>query len=299
MAIKNVALLGADGTLGPAMLEALLSANFHVTVLKRENSKSPDQYPPSVTVSRISDGLALDSLVDVLRGQDALVVTIKGSQTEVQKKLADACVQADVKRFIPADFGSCDSSSPLTQELVPLYKQKAELREYLSQLAKKNPQFSWTSVVCGHFFDWSLPFIHIFLQDRKADVLDDGEKKCSLSTLSRVGVATARILQKAEQTENRMLYVQSFCVSENEIVRAYERATGDKWEVTKVDAEEFKSAEKAKADKGDSSSVEELVWYLGTVDADWTRNEGFAMKMLGLEDEDLDAAVEKIVRELK
>lgn len=149
MTIKNVALLGADSVLGPAMLKALLAVKFKVTVLKREGSKSPDQYPTSVTISYIPDDLALDSLVKILRGQDALVVTIKGTQTDVQKKLADACVQAGVKRFIPADYGSCDSSSPLTQELVPLYKHKAELREYLAQTAEKHPHFTWTSIVCG------------------------------------------------------------------------------------------------------------------------------------------------------
>ena len=81
MAIKNVALLGANGGLGPAMLEALLSAQFDLVVLKREGSKSSDEYPSSVTIARIPDDLNLDSLVKVLRGVDALVVTIKGSQT--------------------------------------------------------------------------------------------------------------------------------------------------------------------------------------------------------------------------
>ena len=130
-------------------------------------------------------------------------------------------------------------------------------------------------------------------------MLDDGEKKSSLSTVSRVGVATARILERPDQTRNQMLYIQSFCVSQVDIVRAYERATNVEWKVTKYDAEEFKNAEKAKADSGDASSAEELVWYLGYVDADWRKNEGFAMKLLGLEDEDLDAAVEKVIQKFK
>lgn len=301
--IKNVALLGADGKLGIVVLQKLLDEGFNVTVLKRQSSTSSDNYPvsKSVPVSRIPDDLALEALTKVLHGKDALVVTIKGSQTDVQKKLADACVAANVKRFIPADFGSCDSSSPLTQELVPLYKQKTELREYLMQLARANASFSWTSIVCGHFFDYSLDFLHIFLQDRRADIIDDGEKKrASISTLARVGEATARILQHTEQTANQMLYVQSFCVSQTEIVRAFEKAIGGgEWRVTKHDGEEYKNAEKAKAEDGDADAVENLVWYLGAVDADWTTREAFAMNMLGLKDEDLDEATREAVQKFQ
>ncbi|KAI7180426.1 hypothetical protein KC360_g125 [Hortaea werneckii] len=152
--IKNVAILGADGKLGPAVLEALVSASFTVTVLKRESSKSSnDHYPPSVKVARVPNDLNVESLATTLQGHDALVITIKGSQTEVQKKLADAAVQAGVRRMIPADFGSCDSSTTEAQELVPLFKHKADLRQYLQTLAAQHQGFTWTSLVTGHFFD--------------------------------------------------------------------------------------------------------------------------------------------------
>lgn len=159
--IKNVALLGADGTLGPSVLEQLLAAGtFSVTVLKRQGSTQPDNYPDGVKVSQIPDDMDVSALTETLRGQDALVVTIKGSQTEVQHKLAQACVQAGVRRMIPADFGSVDSSSEWTQSLVPLYKHKTALRQKLVGMAEEHPGFSWTSLVCGHFFDWDPYFLH-------------------------------------------------------------------------------------------------------------------------------------------
>lgn len=100
MAIKTVALLGADGKLGPAVLNELLAASFAVTVLKRQGSKQPDNYPSGVKVARVPDDMDdIDALAKVLTGQDALVVTIKGSQTEVQDKLARAAVKAGVKRM--------------------------------------------------------------------------------------------------------------------------------------------------------------------------------------------------------
>ncbi|KAK0945841.1 hypothetical protein LTR29_002698 [Friedmanniomyces endolithicus] len=293
--IKNVALLGADGQLGSAILHALLSANYTVTVLKRHSSKSPDSYPAPVTVNRFPDDLEPHALASALQGQHALIASIKGSQTAIQQRLAEACLISNVQRFIPADFGSCDSSTALTQELVPLYKRKAELRAYLQDLASRHPDFSWTSLVCGHFFDWSLEFVHLWPAEHRADILDDGETRFSMSTLSRVAEATVRVLERPAETRNRMLYVQSFCVTQREIIAAYEAVMGREWEVVAFESGKFRDEQKAKAEAGDAGANEELVWYLGTVDADWRSREDFAMKLLGLEDEGLKEAVQKVV----
>ena len=297
MSITNVTLLGADGKLGPAILHALLSHSFQVTVLKRTSSKSTDIYPSSVRVFKVPDDFSVDAVADNLRGQDAVVVTIKGSQTDLQYKLAQACIKAGVKRFIPADFGSCDSSSPMTQALVPLYKRKTELREHLMQFANENSAFTWTSLVCGHFFDWNPEFLHVWVKEKRAEILDDGEAKWSASTLSRIGEATASILKNSDATENQMVYVQSFCVSQKQVVKAFERATGSEWRVDRLDSGEYEREEKAKADGGDLDAVEHLVWLLGTVDANWEGKEGFAMERLGLKNEDLEAVVERLVQE--
>jgi putative NADH-flavin reductase/uncharacterized protein with HEPN domain len=293
----KVALLGADGKLGPAILHALLNHNFQVTALKRASSKSPDNYPSSVSVARLQDDFAVDAITPALSGHDAVIVTIQGSQTDIQRRLAQACIKAGVKRFIPADFGSVDASSPRAQALVPLYKHKDSFRKQLVEMARENQSFSFTNLVCGHFFDWSLDFMHIWLRDRRMDIITDGTTKASASTLSRIGEATARILENLEPTKNKMIYVQSFCVSQNELLHSFEKATGSKWEVTRHEPEEFEKEVKQKADAGDRDAVEELVWYLGNVDADWTGKEDFAMEMLGLEDESLDEVAKRCVEE--
>lgn len=297
MAIQNVTLLGADGKLGPAILDALLAHKFTVTVLKRTSSKSPDTYPSGVSVRRVDDSFTVSELVPQLQGQDALIATIKGNQTDIQHRLAVACVEAGVQRFIPADFGSVDSSSAWTQSVVPLYKRKTELREKLMELASQNPNFSWTALVCGHFFDWSLEFLHVYLSARRAEILDAGDVKWSASTLSQIGTATARILQKPEETSNKIVYVQSFRVTQMEVIKAFEKATGQNWEVVKYDSKEYQAEESKKADAGDLEAVENLVWLLGALDADWTKKENFAMEMLGLREEDLDQVVSRVVKE--
>lgn len=293
--IKNVVLLGADGKLGPTIYQHLVDNSFNVTVLKRQSSKSPSVYPNQAFVS---DAFTVSELVPILKGQDAMVVTIKGSETALQKCLADACIAAGVRRFIPADFGSVDSSSPLTQRLVPLYIHKSELREYLISLAAQHPNFTWTSLVCGHFFDWSLEFLHIYLPSRRAEIINSGTEKWSASTLAQISRATVRILQRPDTTANRMLYVQSFLTTQMDVIRAFESATGCKWEVKAFEGKEYEREEKAKAEKGDLEAVENLVWYLGAVDADWTGRKDFAMQELGLEEESMGEVVRRVVQEL-
>ena len=168
--IKNVAIVGADGSLGPSVLQALCEAGFTVTALKRASSKTVSNYPEGVTEKRVSDAFEIDDITQVLRGQDAIVNTMPGGKTDIQKKIADACIKAGVRKMIPADFGSVDSGSERAMELVPLYKHKTELRSYLTQLAEKNDAFTWTSLVCGHFFDYSLDFLHIYPKEHRADV---------------------------------------------------------------------------------------------------------------------------------
>nr|POE77742.1 pinoresinol reductase 2 [Quercus suber] len=301
--IRTVALLGADSKLGPVIIAALLAAHFKVTVLKREGSTSPSNYPASVTVTRVPDALDTESLTPLLTGQDAVIVSIKGTQTDVQKRIAVAALHAGVQRFIPADFGSCDSASPRTGQLVPLYLRKREMREFLTELVATHPArgFSWTSLVTGHFFDWKLAFIHLYPREARADILDDGATRFSLSTLAQIGRATAAVLTHPDASRDKMLYVHSFLVSQMQVVAAFERATGQTWAVTRIDAREFEEREKAKMEQGDAEAraeaTEELVWLLGTEDADWTGKENFAMRLLGLEEESLQEQVERIVKE--
>jgi len=299
MTIKNVTLIGADGHLGPHILQALLSPefSFSVTVLKRLSSKSPDNYPRLVKVTRIEDEVTDDQLQGVLKDEDAIIITTPGSLLEFHKLIARAAATAGVQRLIPADFGSVDSENELARELVPFYNDKRDFRLYLTELTKQYSDFSWTALVCGHFFyAGSMEFLHIRKEERTVDVLGDGDVKASYSSMEMVGEATARILHHSHdsRTKNQMLFVQSFLKTQLEIKDSLERVTSATWDVNKIDADEFVAAQKARMKKGgndESQASEDLVWYLGALHADWSEREGFAMKLLGLGEENLDVVV--------
>ena len=297
--IKTVALIGANGNLGPSILHALLFAEtFTVTVISRSSSKST--YPDSAHVAHISDDPTLEEFVHVLGGQDALVLTFSGSNSDLQIRLADAAALAGVKRFIPADFGSCDSSSPRALDLLPIYRAKRTVRQHLQQLTSvANSNLSWTSLVCGHFFDYGLKsgLLQFDITAHKVKIYDSGDVKFSATVIGTIGVAVVRVLQNEDETRNRMLYIHSSCVTQNEILKSLERVTGRDWQVTHVDSEELINEIKGKLDRDPDNveATENMVSVLGIVDSNWESKPDLANSLLGLKEDDLDEVVKKVI----
>lgn len=308
MSIVNVALVGATGSLGSHILTALLSeGSFTVTVLQRASSTSSlPTNNKNLHIATIADDPSLEELTALFTGQDAVIVCYRAGNAAAQIKFGQAAFDAKtVRRFIPADFGSCDSNGARERQLVKLFDRKVEIRRSLQALADQSATFTWTSLVNGHFFDWGLRenFLHFNLPARKADIIDNGEVKSSQATLAQIAKATVRILQRPAETRNKMLFIQSFCVSQNEILASLEKAMskkegGKKWEIARYESEAFIKEKKARADAGDLDAIEDLVFVLGAIDGDWRGKSDFAMELLGLEDEDLDEVVQKVVDEM-
>lgn len=296
MSINKVAVIGVNSRIGPdiiAQLEA--SSHFQVTIIQRQSSKAPPRNRSKVVT--LPNDLPEDALVDALKGHDALVSALPGSAVEPHKKLANACIKAGVRRFIPADYGSVDSSDHVVAELVPLYKQKTQVREYLTALSKEGSDFTWTSLVNGHFFEL-IDLLGFDVKKRKAEIFDGGDLKCSASTLAQIGKAVVGILRKPDETKNKMLYMQSFLITQNEVLAELEKISGQKFEVTQVDSKEYIKRKKQESDAGDKEATEQLVGVLGTTRANWTGEKDFANELLGLKEEDLAMAVKKAYDEM-
>lgn len=303
--IRRVLLVGANGNLGRVMLEALARAQcFEVTVLRRATSAAPAPAAAAATLT-VSAELGLDELTAACAGHDAVVAAFPLTDVGQHLRLVDAAFAAGVRRYVPADFGSCDAASPQAQHHLQLYRDKTLVRQRCEELAGRLPgraaadggAFTWTSVVCGHFFDHGLRsgLLHFDLATRTAQLLDNGGARASASTLARAAEATVRVLQRPGPTANRAVFVQSFCPTQLEVLAALERATGTKWRTQRLDSNAFLARQSRLLAEGDGAATEEIVFVLGTVDADWTRRDGFAMRLLGLDDERLDDVVAAVV----
>ena len=126
----------------------------------------------------------------------------------------------------------------------------------------------------------------------------------STSTLHQVGEAVVSILRNETLTRNRMLYVQSFCITQKQLLAVCEKVLqgGRKWEVEDVRSEDFIKLNKTKMDDSngnDQEARENLVGVVGIIDGDWRQREGFANEMLGLKEEDLEVEVRKVLERQK
>ncbi|KAK4551752.1 hypothetical protein LTR86_010945 [Recurvomyces mirabilis] len=104
MSTKNVILVGAGGNLGSIILCSLLASSdkFNVSALSRETSS----YVPPAGIQLYRTDYSHGTLVSAFKGKDAVVSAIDMTATVDQTKLIDAAIEAGVRRFIPAQFGS-------------------------------------------------------------------------------------------------------------------------------------------------------------------------------------------------
>lgn len=303
MSITNVALIGGTGTLGAPVLKALKGSEFNVFVINRQSSKSV--YPRTQVIT-VPDDLSVDAVAQALRKKEihALIITIAGSHVESQKKLIDAAFKGGVKRVMPAEFGSCDSADDKTNEILPLMKGKKDVRDYLMQVQEKEREgtdkLTWTSLVTGHFFDYGLTcgLLKFDVKGRKAYILDGGNIKFSGSNLNFIGKAVVKILEKPNKTVNKLLYVHSNYVTQLELLETLEKVTGDKFKRIEQSSEEELSIVRPKMLNGDGEAREEVVAVWGVVASDWKDKENFSNTLLGLQEDDLEETIRRVVAEL-
>lgn len=213
------------------MLNALLqSGKFTVTAIKRPSSSAV--YPATVQV-READLSSLDSVTAAFKGQDAVVSTVGSAGLPGQGILVAAAAAANVKRFIPSDFG-CDLANPKAAAL-PVFKAKIATHATLREAAAARPDgtFTYTLVCNGAFLDWGLE--KSFLVDWKGGkpkLADGGEKRFSATTLDSVGQAVVGILTHPAETKNRFVYVKDIDVSQKQLLAIAKKVAGpDKtWE---------------------------------------------------------------------
>ncbi|KAE9375838.1 isoflavone reductase family protein-like protein [Stipitochalara longipes BDJ] len=300
--LRNIAIIGPTPTLGSYILTSLLrNPNFKITIITRASSPSIFLPHPSQTIIKVPDTYPESELIAALKNQDALVINLPVSHTATtQLKIIDAAVNAGVKRIIPSDFAGC---VPLekTQELDFMTRDNATVVEYLR--SKEKDDLSWSAVKCGLYLDYQLevPWFCFDLKAQKVQLWDDGEAKFATSTREKIGDAVVAVLTHLEETKNKIVYANSFTTSQKQLMGALEKATGKSWEVERLSSADEISAGKEMLKNGNMMGIGAIVksiCFTKGWGADFEGEDVEAMsEVLGLEEEDLDEVVSKIVQE--
>ncbi|KAH9217034.1 NmrA-like family protein [Leptodontidium sp. 2 PMI_412] len=294
--LKNIAIIGASGSVGKLILDALVrEARFHVTVLTRSSSTAI--FPTDIT-TRKTDYSAAD-LIKAFAGQDAVISVVGLSGFTEQKSFIDAAISAGVKRFIPSEFSS-NTLSPAVLQLLPIFAQKKEVLDYLKE--KEGSGLTWTAIWPALLFDSGLKngFLGFDLEARTATIWDKGTNQFTLTDDDQLGSAVLAVLDRPEQTVNKNIYVASFETSQKEILAALEEATGDKWTVTDTTTTREVAEASEKLGKGDFSGAFTLVRATSFANipglrANYGRDEDLSNELLGLKFGSVKETVSRVV----
>ena len=298
----TVALAGATGNLGPAILKELLDASFQVRILSRTGSKSLASIKPhpAQTVKEV-DYSSKESLVSALTGVDVAISTLSNQTTPEQKLLIDASIEAGVKRFLPSEFGS-DTVNPDCAKL-PVFGGKIAVQKYLKETVAKNPDFSYTLVMTSAFWDWGIKVGFIVnAKDHFCRLIDGGKSisrdsfcyatpcsKClpyqpstyvclcytnvhspgdrpfSLTRLSTIGKGVVGILHNLPATANRPVYIHDTALSLNRLVseiQAIDHTSTSDWSLPVVSSDDLVAESYAELKKPEPNIMKAMVDFL-------------------------------------
>ena len=154
--------------------------------------------------------------------------------------------------------------------------------------------------------DWCIEnaLLGFDLKNHTATIWDKGDVYCSASNLSTIGKATASVLLHPAETKNRYVWIESFRISQNEVLAALEKSTGKKWEVKHVKAADQIQLGRDLLSKGSIMQGLVLLIVGSIINADVDTGSDFSKTrkldndLLGLPKESLQSSIDAAVKSL-
>ncbi|KAK4936576.1 hypothetical protein LTR10_022563 [Elasticomyces elasticus] len=300
--IKKVIVVGGSGLTGAEIVRHLLRANFDVSVLSRASSNAP--VPEGAKV--IKTDYSHNSLVDAFKCQDAVVSAMATFHLDQQFPVIDAAAEAGVRRFIPSEYG-VDTSGPAITKLVPLTGLKRDTIERLK--TKQSTGMSWTGLIVGAFFDsiFDMPgILGVNMAGKTITVYDGGDVPFEATNLAQIGRAVTAILsaEHLDETANRYIYINSFTISQNQMLKTFQDLSGNAFEVNHAKKQEAQTVAEEKMRAGPSDeeafgrgNYEGIVLLMLNHGGfcEFSKTKGLWNDKLGLPHENVDETLEKVL----
>ncbi|KAF4962230.1 hypothetical protein FSARC_9682 [Fusarium sarcochroum] len=236
-AIKNVALVGATGQIGNVFTEHLLkSGKQTVTALTRKGSNT--SVPEGVKLAHV-DYNDEASLVEALKGQDFLVITLAlSAPPDTHSKLVRAAGKAGVSYIVPNAYGVDFYGHPKLEEDI-------EALKYIHASVKEIEEVgsNWLAITPSFWYEYSLgvgPFTYGFdFPNKKVTFYDKGKTRVNTTTWPQTGRALAALvnLEKLPHDENdksttlaqfanKPVYIKSFVLNQRELLDSVNKLLG-------------------------------------------------------------------------
>lgn len=205
-----------------------------VTAITRADSTS--ELPAGVQKQTV-DYSSHESLVEGMRGQDALVITMAvTAPPESQEKLIRAAADAKVRWVFPNEWGTDSLDEEVAKDVWPGTPQ-IKMRKLIKELG-----MSASSITCGFWVEWSIPthpnMFGFDIPKREMTLYDDGKTRMCISSKPYCGLAAARLMSlklKPESADDReptleqfngtSAFVAGMVVSQRDMLDAVQTAT--------------------------------------------------------------------------
>jgi hypothetical protein len=181
--------------------EALLKTGKHsVTAITRIDSQNA--FPEGVTARKV-DYRKLETVIDALRGHDALVITLSAQvPVETEMQLIKAAGEAGVPWILPNEWAPDTANEALVADVF-VFEQKRKYLSHHSVPANESFTFagavrktiadigksSFVALSTGFWYEYSLAIPEAFGVDfanHAVTLFDEGETKVSVSTFPQV-----------------------------------------------------------------------------------------------------------------
>lgn len=324
--IKNVAVVGvrtqsskhwgmpgliyeqATGNSGGYITRALVGTGKHtVTALTRAESKST---PPEGCLKKTVDYNDTATLVEALRGQDALIITLNPTAQAEQPKLIQAAADAGVPWVFPNEWGTDNTNQKVAAE-AHFGGSHAAILEQIKALGKS----SYVAVATGFWYEWSLSIATAYGFDfgkREVTLFDDGRTPMTNSTWPQVGRTVAALLSLPIQStdakpgldsyRNSHVFVKSFTLTQRDMFESVKRVTKTHdadWTIKQEPSKERWAKYEAKFKAGDRSAFGPTLYsrffFPDEEPGNHEKHRGLANEALGLPVEDLDQATQAAI----
>ncbi|XP_010498379.1 PREDICTED: isoflavone reductase homolog P3-like [Camelina sativa] len=246
---SKILVIGATGRIGKFIVEGSAKSSHATFAMVREASLS-DPVKAKLVESFRDLGVTIlygsltdkESLVKAIKLVDVVISAVGRPQILDQINIIDAIKElGNVKRFLPSEFGNDVDRTVAIEPTLSDFITKAQIRRAIE--AAKIP---YTYVVTGcftGFFVGCLGQCHLRLGSPprdKVSIYDSGNVKAIVNTEEDIVAYTMKAVDDP-RTLNKILYIHppKNIVSQNDMVRLWERKIGKTLEKTYVSEEEL------------------------------------------------------------
>ncbi|KAF2207006.1 hypothetical protein CERZMDRAFT_88894 [Cercospora zeae-maydis SCOH1-5] len=256
---RDILIFGATGLIGTHIADAILKSKDkfgRIAIFTSQNTISTKPREIDSLKARgaeifVGDLTSESDLNKAYDGFDTIVSAVGRPVIDKQLKLIELAEKhPDIKRFFPSEYGT-----DIEYDETSAHEKPHQLKLKVRALLKTVKNLEYTYVVTGPYADAdSLLYLcakkpeieaqgTFDVQRKKAVLLGDGDGRISLTTMRDVGKLVVAALLHPEAAKNRPLRVNSFTATPHELLREFEKQTGQKWDVGYTSLDELKKLE--------------------------------------------------------